>query len=534
MPLDSLTLRALALELDRTLRDVKIDKIHMPRPREAVLATRPGRLLLGPNGVYFTALKDENPDTPPMLCMLLRKHLVGGRILSVTQPGRERILVLTVLSSDELGIPRQKKLVCELMGSRTNLLLLDQDDTILGCVSRSEGDAKRAVLPGLRYRLPEPPEKPDFFAQTSFDTTDPDRLLDRYSVLSPVLARHCAARCSGPEALADYVSALWEGPFVPVAFHNGKKQDFYCLPLENTECVKHDSFSELLDTHFAEKRKAESKKALTAALSKTVQNARARLSRKLEKQQLELQEAQGREALKRQADLITANLYAIRPGDTRARVVDYYDPEMPTVELTLQPDKTPQQNAQALFKKYTRLKNADEALTAQILAGRQELEYLDSVLYALGEAAGEKEMAAIREELLEGGYIRRTDKTRKKVKDSFAPREELTEDGFRILVGRNNKENEELTLRRAGKNDLWFHARNIPGSHVVLFTEGREVSDAALLRAAQLAAAWSSGKNQPKLPVDYTTVRQVKKLSGGKPGMVNYYNYQTILVEPKA
>ena len=143
-------------------------------------------------------------------------------------------------------------------------------------------------------------------------------------------------------------------------------------------------------------------------------------------------------------------------------------------------------------------------------------------------------MAAIREELLEGGYIRRTDKTRKKVKDSFAPREVVTQDGFRILVGRNNRENEELTLRRAGKHDLWFHARNIPGSHVVLFTEGREVSNAALLRAAQLAAAWSSGKNQPKLPVDYTTVRQVKKLAGGKPGMVNYYNYQTVLVEPKA
>ena len=283
-----------------------------------------------------------------------------------------------------------------------------------------------------------------------------------------------------------------------------------------------------------EKRQAESKKALTAALTKTVQNGRARLARKLEKQRLELQEAQGRENLKRQADLITANLYAIRPGDTKARVVDYYDPEMPTVEITLQPDKTPQQNAQALFKKYTRLKNADEALTAQILAGEQELEYLDTVLYTLSEAAGEKEMAAIREELLEGGYIRRTDKTRKKPKDSFAPREEITEDGFRILVGRNNKENEELTLRRAGKQDLWFHARNIPGSHVVLFTEGREVSDAALLRAAQLAAAWSSGKNQPKLPVDYTTVRQVKKLSGGKPGMVNYYNYQTVLVEPKA
>ena len=301
------------------------------------------------------------------------------------------------------------------------------------------------------------------------------------------------------------------------------------------ESVRAESFSRLMDDFYMQRRGEELKKNLSASLKKTLENHRARLERKLGKQKQELLTAQNREKLKKNADLIMANIYAIRSGDDKAVVTDFFDEGMPSVTITLDAELSPQQNAQLLYKRYARMKNAEQALTAQIELGEGELAYIDSLLYSLELASGEKDIRELTAEAAQAGYVKKASTKKQKAEKpgAIAPRRYVTSGGFALLRGRNNRENDQLTMRMAKGNDLWFHARNIPGSHVIMSLEGREPQVSDIEEAAALAAFFSKAGASPRVPVDYTRAKRVKKPQGARPGMVNYFEFQTILIEPK-
>lgn len=555
MSLDSFMIHGLARELDQRLGGARIDKIFMPRPAEVVLAVRTEqgnqRLMLscgGTNpGAYFTSLRPENPPAPPMLCMLLRKHMQGGRILRVEQPEGERMLTLSFTSTDELGRQSEKKLVLELLGKHLNLLLLDEADIILGCVKKVDYDMSpdRALLPGLKYRLPEAPEAPSVFGLSEdalsriIGQTPWIDLPQAVAGVSPAVARELEARALAPAEAAFLLYDLAHGGARPFLVRRGG-EDFDISPLpitrfEDGESVLYPDFSSLLDDYYRARRGAELKKNLTASLKKTLDNHKNRLERKLGKQRQELLTAQNREDMKKKADLINANIYAIRSGDDKAVVTDYFAEGMPQLTITLDPDLSPQQNAQLLYKRYARLKNAELALTGQIEAGESELQYIESLLYGLELAADEKDIRELEQEAAAAGYTKKSQSKKKKPEKAaaFAPKRYVTSGGFTLLRGRNNRENDQLTMRTAKGGDLWFHARNIPGSHVILVTEGREPDVRDLEEAAALAARWSKAGNSPRVAVDYTRAKHVKKPQGARAGMVNYFEFKTMLIEPR-
>ncbi len=556
MSLDSFFITAQTRALDARLSGARIDKIFMPRPAEIVLSIRGEagneRLMIsagGSNsGIYLTSLRPENPPAPPMLCMLLRKHMQGGRILSVSQPEGERMMVITFSSTDELGGVSEKRLICELMGKRTNILLLDENGIILGCVKKVDYEMSpdRALLPGLAYRMPPRSGRPSVYeldeerlASLLEGASDSDAILERLDGISPLTARELLYRGMSPAQMASELKGLANGEGRPWLVRRGGR-DADISPIEITqyddgESVIYDSFSTLLDDFYRARRSADLKKNISASLKKTLDNNRGRLERKLGKQRQELLSARGREELKKQADLITANIYAIKSGDRRAIVTDYFTEGMPQIEIPLDPDISPQQNAQLLYKRYARLKNAELALTAQIEAGEAELKYIDSLLYSLSQAQTEKDIRELTAEAAASGYVKKPQAKKQKQEKpgAFAPKRYVTSGGFTLLRGRNNRENDQLTMRTAKGGDIWFHARNIPGSHVIMQLEGAEPSERDLEEAAALAALYSGAGSSTKVPVDYTRVKNVKKPQGARPGMVNYFNFKTMLIEPK-
>jgi len=555
MSVDSFFLRAQSLELDRELKNARIDKIFMPRPTEIVLALRSlsgnVRLMVscgGSNsGVYLTALRPENPPAPPMFCMLLRKHMQGGKILSVTQPEGERLLQLTFTSTDELGRVSEKKLVVELIGKRTNLLLLDEEGIILGCVKKVDYDmSDRAVLPGLLYRMPPRSDKPSVYGKTADELAallegvqEADDIMDRLDGVSPQIAAELLHLGYDARQLGAALYDLTQGSGKPYLIRRkGEDFDLSCLPMTrhiDGESILCESFSQLMDDFYSTRRAADLKKNLSSSLRRTLENHRSRLERKLGKQRQELLTAQKREDLKKKADLINSNIYAIRSGDSKAVVVDYFDPEMPTVEIPLDPELSPQQNAQLLYKRYTRLKNAEEALQKQIDQGEAELAYLESLLYELELAGTEKEIRELTQEAQNAGYVKKAQSKKNKPEKPgvIIPKKYVTSGGFTLLRGKNNRENDHVTMRMAKGGDYWFHARNIPGSHVILVCEGREPAVSDLEEAAALAAFYSKAGMSNRVPVDYTRAKHVKKPSGARPGMVNYFEFKTMLIEPR-
>lgn len=564
MPLDALTIGALAQELHQQLEQARVDKIYMPRPGEAVfyLRARAGacRLLVSAAGAsgraHLTALRPENPESPPMLCVVLRKHLANSRMVSVTQPEGERMLRFDFSAVDEMGERTDRALVCELTGRRTNLILLDAQQRVLACFKKvdAEMSPERPVLPGLKYRMPPRrgglrfmqagAEEMERASAAALAAAEPERELALcLEGLSPFLARELLYRARGDAGvLARELCALREkaerGGLAPwLVKRGGRPVDFSCIPitcLAPAECEQLGSFSELLDVCFAEKAQQEMRRNLAAGLQKTVASALSRLERKLGVQRQELEQARQRERLKNNADLITANLHAIAPGQRVVQVVDYFSPGLEQTAIELDPQLSPQQNAQQMYKKYTRMKNAESKLSEQIERGEQELEYLRAVSYVLSQAESSRDIDSVRQELSQAGYVRaRREKGKKPRPQAYAPRRFELPDGFEALCGRSNTENDELTMRRSQKNDVWLHVRGAPGSHVIVpVRDGREPTPAALERAAAIAAHFSSLSRQPRVPVDMTRVRHVKKPQGARPGMVNYFQFQTVLIEP--
>ena len=576
MPLDALCLSGVVAELKPILTGAKIDKVHQPGRDEMILALRlgrgNGRLLLSasPNHprLQMTELSRENPDAPPMFCMLLRKHLMGGRILSVEQPHLERIVELRLEVLDELGDRKERRLILEAMGRRANLVLVDDQGRIVDCLRRVDGDmsAQRQLLPGLFYRLPPAMEKADPTAldggewlrrveQAPGESRVDHWLLDTFGGWSPLVCREIAFRAGGRvdvtfdelgpqgrvrvgEAAEALLKTVRENNFTPTVISVEKRpKDFTFFPAEQYEeageCTAYPTFSALMDRFYEQRENQERIRQKGQDLIRSVTNARDRTARKLANQQRELEATQDRERLRQFGDIITSNLHAMERGMATLRAMDFYAPDGGEVEIKLDPLLTPQQNAAKYYKEYNKAKTAEEMLTIQLEKGRRELDYLNSVLENITLAEGERDLQEIRQELADTGYLRRQIKGKDKGRRlSPKPMEFRSTAGLRISVGKNNMQNDLLTCKQAFKSDIWFHTQKIHGSHVILWTGGAQPDLQSLNEAACLAAWFSQGRESGKVPVDYTPVKYVKKPAGARPGMVVYTTYETAWVTP--
>lgn len=576
MPLDALCLSGVVAELKPILTGAKIDKVRQPGRDEIILALRlgrgNGRLLLSasPNHprLQMTELSRENPDAPPMFCMLLRKHLMGGRILSVEQPHLERIVELRLEVLDELGDRKERRLILEAMGRRANLVLVDDQGRIVDCLRRVDGDmsAQRQLLPGLFYRLPPAMDKADPTAldgaewlrqveQAPGESRVDHWLLDTFGGWSPLVCREIAFRAGGrvditfdelgaqgrvrvAEAAEALLNSVKENNFTPTVISIEKRsKDFTFFPAEQYEeageCAAYPTFSALMDRFYEQRENQERIRQKGQDLIRSVTNARDRTARKIANQQRELDATQDRERLRQFGDIITSNLHTMERGMATLRALDFYDPEGAEVDIKLDPLLTPQQNAAKYYKEYNKAKTAEEMLTIQLEKGRRELDYLNSVLENITLAEGERDLQEIRQELADTGYLRRQIKGKDKGRRlSPKPMEFRSTAGLRISVGKNNVQNDLLTCKQAFKSDIWFHTQKIHGSHVILWTGGAQPDLQSLNEAACLAAWFSQGRESGKVPVDYTPVKYVKKPAGARPGMVVYTTYETAWVTP--
>ncbi len=576
MPLDALCLSGLVHELNTKLAGAKIDKIHQPGRDEVIFALRaPGgnvKLLLSANPAHpraqLTQLSRENPDKPPMFCMLLRKHLTGGRILDITQPPLERVVTVRLEATDELGDRVERKVILEAMGRHSNLILVDAEGRIIDCLRRVdyEMSEKRQVLPGLLYRLPPTQEKLD---PTILDRDELERrltlapeqaqadqwLLDTFGGLSPLVCRELAHRAGGStdirlhllgrdgcqrllDELEQLMSLVREKSFVPhLIAIDGRPKDFTFFEIQqyssHAELKPYGDFSSLLDDFYELRESQERVRQKGQDLIRTVTSARDRTARKIANQEKELLATLDRDRLRELGDILTSNMYALERGMKVFRTVDFYDPEGKEVDIKLDPLLTPQQNAAKYYKEYNKAKTAEEMLTIQLEKGRRELDYLNSVLENIKLAEGERDLGEIRQELTETGYMRRQSKAKDRIKKIRSkPMEFRSSSGMRISVGKNNTQNDELTCKQAFKSDIWFHTQKIHGSHVILWTEGGQPDLTSLNEAAALAAWFSQARESSKVPVDYTPVKYVKKPAGARPGMVIYTTYETAWVTP--
>lgn len=576
MALDGAFLRHIKQELEGVLLGARVDKIHQPNREELVVAFRSRetacRVLFSARAnsarVHLTEISLENPKQPPMLCMLLRKKLLGAKLTAIRQPELERLLHFDFDSIDELGDHVTLTLTMEIMGRYSNIMLTGPDGKIVDALKRvdAEMSSQRLVLPGLPYQLPPPQGKLCMLAAgpqevwSALQALPKDMELSKglLAVLqgvSPVVCREMAHRVGRGRELTvqtmdqeqqfrlSYFYQRWREtveqisgtPHMVVSLQK-KPQDFSFTDIQQygTSAVvrQAESFSRLLDQFYLERDTQERMRVREQDLLRLLSTHSERLARKINAQKAELEQCAQRENLRVAGDLISANLYNLEKGSAQAELENFYaDPPAPML-IKLDPALTPNQNAQKYYKEYRKAKTAEEKLHEQIDLAGKELLYLDSVLDALARAESERDLAEIRAELKEQGYIRSLRSKKEKPAGVSEPLRFTTSDGFPVLVGRNNRQNDRLTLKLASNNDIWFHVKNIPGSHTVLVTEGRTPSPAAMEEAAVLAARHSKAKNSGQVPVDYTQVRHVSKPQGSRPGMVIYVNYKTIYVNP--
>ena len=568
MAFDAFFLSAVLEEVKERCIGARIDKIHQPSRDTLILQMHSrdyrSKLLFAANPtaprLHLTNASPENPPEPPMFCMLLRKHLMGAKLSEVTQIPMERCATFTFDCTDEMGFPVQKRLVAELMGRTCNLYLLSSEGRIIDCLRRIGLDesAKRAALPGLNYQEPEPITKENpaiaenyvnFFDRPGADLIA-DRLMDTFGGLSPLVCREAALFAAGstdarPDPRDEDVIAEKLQLFFMEHLHHPKpyyyalpdgtpKQFAFCPIRQYGEYKEAESFGQLLDMYYTVRDRKDAMRQKSQAVRKTVQNLCTRLTRKLAIQEKELEATYDRERLRQLGDIVTANIHKIVKGQTVIQCEDFYDEEMKVIDIPISPILSPQQNAAKFYKDYTRMKNAEKELTKQMELGENELYYLKSVLEELNRAQTDAELEAIKQELQEGGYIR-ADGGKKKMKQGKVPpmRFEST-DGYPIYVGRNNKQNEELTFKLARKDDIWCHASKVHGSHVIISCGGTTPPDDTITQAAQLAAYYSETSGGQNIPVDVTPVKQVKKIPNGKPGMVIYHTYKTVIANPYA
>lgn len=569
MAIDAICLQAVAGELRPQLLGLRVDKVHQPARDQVVLLFRGKRLLLnagaGAPRLQLTEILRDNPAEPPMFCMLLRKHLSGARVAGLTQPPLERLVKIEFDASDELGRAGRRTLVLEAMGRRSNLILLDGEGRVIDSLRRVDADmsAARQVLPGLFYQPPASTGRLPFleeteegfsarFAAAAEEKTLDAFLLDQYFGLSPLMARELAFQAAGDvdarvfqmggpgplwRAFEGFQDRVREERFTPVCLlRDGKPLDFACVPVGQyggaAECVAYPSFSALLDTFYEAREKQERARQRGADLLRAASTARDRLRRKLALQEKEYAATQDRDKLRVQGDLITANLYRMERGQARLECENYYEAGAPA-SIPLDPLLTPQQNAAKYYKRYAKAKTAEKYLREQMDLARRDLEYLESVLAEIAQAETEADYLDIRAELREAGFLKKQGRGKKEKSRPAAPWEFCTSSGLRVLAGRNNRQNDKLTLKDADRRDLWLHTQKIHGSHVILRCAGRTPSEEDIAEAAMVAAWFSQARESGNVPVDYTEVRNVKKPAGGRPGMVIYTTCRTVNVTPE-
>ena len=573
MPLDAVCLSGVVGELRETILGLRVEKIQQPARDQIILTLRGNKKLLMCAGasqsrLHLTGLTRENPAAPPMFCMLLRKHLSGGRLAAIDQPGLERVVILTLDIVDELGEPGRRQLVFECMGRYSNLILLDGQERIIDCLRRvdMEMSEKRQVLPGLFYHLPPAQEKLDPLSAGPEDFRDmlaavPDGtdaaqwLLDRFYGLSPLVCRELATTgCGDREHIWDAADrenltaafSVWQETvrgengrrFTPwMLIRDGKPSDFSYIPIYQygsaMEGAPWDAFSPMLDAFYETREQLERIRQRGADLQRAASSARDRACRKLALQEKEYAQTQDRDHLRVSGELITANLYRMERGQSLLRAQNYYEEGCPEVDIPLDPLLTPQQNAAKYYKRYAKAKTAEKYLREQMDLARRDLEYLESVLAEIAQAETEQDFLDIRAELREAGFLKKQGKGKKDKSRPAAPWEFRTSSGLRVLVGRNNRQNDKLTLKDADRRDLWLHTQKIHGSHVILRCAGQAPAEEDIVQAAMLAAWFSQARESGNVPVDYTEVRNVKKPAGGRPGMVIYTTCRTVNVTPE-
>lgn len=573
MALDGIFLHLLSEELKEVLIGSKVDKIHQTQKVELVftLRTRNGayRLLLSASGnaprLHLTTHQIENPPKPPMLCMLLRKHLGNATLVDIQQEGLDRILKLVFSSVNELGDRVTRTLVIEIMAQYSNIILLDEKGVIIDAVKRVDNtkSSVREVLPGLLYELPPKQNKLSIIAGTSEDilsaitsknTKLSNAILSSMEGMSPVLCREIAFRTAGIDAVADELS---DNQKVKLAFElemlkntvlhrtvspnavadaDGKLLDFSFVPITQygtaAQYISYESLSETLERFYFERERLARTKSKAEDLFKTINNLIERLAKKISNQMAELEECKDREEKKIFAELINANLYRLSKGCDFYELENYYE-DYKTVKIPVKPEFTPTENAQRYYKEYRKLRTAEEMLTKLIAEGREELSYLRTVLDELSRAETEREISEIRQELSDAGFVKQKNMGKLKKSQPMPSLEFDAPDGFKVYVGRNNIQNDKLSLKTAMKSDLWFHIQKAPGSHVILSLDGREPTEKAMEFAAKTAAYYSSGREAGAVEVDYTQVRNLKKPVGSKPGFVIYHIYNSVLVKPE-
>lgn len=612
MALDGIAVKVICSELNEFLTGMRIEKIYMPTKDEVVLGLRYGRdafrLSLNVNSsmprVHITGEKKENPASPPMFCMLLRKYLAGGKILSVDSYNYERLIDMKIESTDEMGDVSTKRLIIELLGKLSNIVVVNEKGVIIDCLKHVDSDlsALREVMPARIYEYP--PQQKDKLLPEEFNVqiikqrmaANPEAecfrmIIDAVTGFSPLLAKEICFR-AGVDAhmtvgqlsdthklvlmaemskMVEQLIKVANGESVPCLYYSAndkeKPADFYCMRLEQFErCKEVETMSHAMDEFYACRVRAEKFKQEKNNILRVVNSNIERCSKKVALQNKSVQQSADYENIMKTAELLKANLHNVREGMDKITVNDYYTEDYREVDIKLQENLTPQQNLQKLYKRYDKKKKTFHAAGEQLEESRQELEYIESVAALVNNAETFNDLREIKAELKEQGYIKLTreelkekqawerkcaaiiKKNGKYGKRSLPPKKDfsgkrsaeapaepkkyISADGFVILAGRNNKQNDRLTLKVAAKDDIWLHTQKIPGSHVIICTRGEEVPLSTIEEAANIAACTGKAKMSTKVPVDYTEIKNVWKAKGAKPGMVLYKNFKTVIVDP--
>ena len=526
-----------------------VDKIYQPSRDELVLTLRKKgfaeRLLItaksGNARLHFTANKYENPENPPMFCMLMRKYLNAARLVDIIQPELERVAVLVFSSSNEMGDIVEIKLVCELIGNKANIILVNENGRIIDSLRHSDVESGgRLILPNAVYEFPEAQNKLNPLTtelSVIIKKAEETSYLKTVDGFSPLICREIEESENPKDRFAQILNDLkTDGNPILILDNNNLPFDFTFTDIKQYgstfKTEKFESFSALLDGFYTKKETVSRINSSAKDIIKLINNLKNRTEKKISLRLLDLEKCKNRETLRVYGELIKANLYSIKNGSEFAEVVNYYDSELKTVKIPLNPAISPSANANKYFKDYKKSYTAEQTLTALIEKDRKELEYFDTVSDSINRSSTLSDLQEIREELEETGYIKRTKDKRKKGNSNSVFKEYTSREGYRILVGKNNRQNDLITTQIASKLDLWFHTKDIAGSHVLVMSGGKVVSDQTVLQAATLAAKNSKAAASSKVAVDYTPVKFVKKPNGAKPGMVIYTTNKTIFVNP--
>lgn len=570
MAFDGITIANIVTELNQTITGGKINKIAQPENDELIITIKNQRkqyrLFLSASAslplIYLTETNKPSPLTAPNFCMLLRKHIGSGKIIAIEQPGMERIIRFTIEHLNELGDLCTKYLIVEIMGKHSNIIFCNEEDQIIDSIKHVSAhmSSVREVLPGRPYFIPETQSKLNPFVLT--EEIFQEKIFPRpvnvakaiyasITGISPLMAEEVCYRAGidggiPTDGLEDVervhlahtflrmVDDIRDGHFEPNIIYKGKEPvEFACFPLsqyQDYRAVSYPSIFPVLETYYAEKNIVTKMRQKTVDLRKIVQNALERNVKKYQLQQKQLKDTEKKEKYRVWGELLNTYGYEVKPGAKSMEALNYYTNEM--IQIPLDETMTPQENAKKYFDKYSKLKRTKEALDTLLQETGDEIKHLESIAASLDIASSEEDLVQIKEEMMEYGYVKRKNTGGKKVKVTSRPYHYISSDGYDIYVGKNNFQNDELSFKFASGNDWWFHAKGQPGSHVIVKSKNEELPDRTFEEAGKLAAYYSKGRQAPKVEIDYTQKKNLRKPTGGKPGFVVYYTNYSLLIEP--